>query len=400
MRVAIVSSRFPCGNHEPYLGAELGALRPLVEYLAVAPLRAGRGDLQDPSGAAVMLQRPWNLSTVALACLTFLRSPAATIAALMTVVTSPRAIRAKLKNLATFTTALALAERFRREGIEHVHGYWLSAPATAALVIARVNGISWSATAHRWDIFEYNMIEEKARSAVFIRAISHRGRAELLRRAPASAEKFAIVRLGTALTQKRPPLLRGGKAIELLCAAAFVPTKGHEDLLEAFAAAYRSDGSLRLTLAGEGPLGRRLRERAAALPCADAIEFRGYVAHKQLIRELASGRYAAVVLASRDDGVSDMEGVPSILIEASSLGVPCVATSSGGVGELLDTRSAFLAQPQDPQSLRQAILAVTDLRERTLRAKWAYERSHQLHSPKRTAGEFIALLSLARRAYS
>jgi len=392
MRVAVISSAFPCGRREPYLSAELAALRPHVGYLAIAPLRPESVPKQDFAGAALVLQRPWSLSTFVLALAAFCRAPRASLSAFVEVVCAPNTPALKVKNAVIFPRALALAERFHRERIEHVHSYWLSTPATAAFVISRVNAISWSSTAHRWDIFENNMVAEKARSARFVRAISERGRSALAALAPSVAEKFVIVRLGSALQSASAADVRRG-AVRLLCAAAFVSTKGHEDLLAAFERAYAQHPALELTLAGAGPLESSIRSRARALACADAIVFRGYLDHAQLLRELAAGHYDAVVLASRDDGVREMEGVPAILIEASSLGIACISTRSGAVVELLDDESAFLAQPQDPAGLARAILDATEPGARRSRAARAAERTREMHDPARGATQIAGLLA-------
>ncbi len=394
MRVAVISARFPCGHHEPYLAAELAAVRSRVEHLAVAPLRPGRNAAQDAGGARVILQYPYSGKSIALAFATLRRAPRETLALLAALLRARSRPLVKMKNLAVFSRSLALAEVFRRDRIDHVHAYWLSTPATAAWIVARINGIPWSATAHRWDIFEDNLIAEKARSASFVRAISERGRWELAKRAPEFAEKFVVVRLGTAISEASASR-RNSASLQLLCAAAFVPTKGHADLLEAFAQAHARNAALRLTLCGEGPLEAEMRARAAALPCSEAIVFRGYVEHLQLLREMTDGRYDAVVLASRDDGVREMEGVPSILIEAASLGIACVSTRSGAIGELLDDESGFLAQPGEPQNLARAIVDACDAPERERRAGRGCERARRLHDPARSAGEFAALIGVA-----
>jgi colanic acid/amylovoran biosynthesis glycosyltransferase len=380
MRLAIISSRFPYGNGEPYLKSEIASLRPHVDAIFVAPLR--------PKG--------WVLgSTWILAFRTIRRAPWKTVAAFFAVAAARARLRVKLKNLAIFPRALALAEQLRRERVDHVHAYWISAPATAAYVVARVNGITWSSSAHRWDIFEENMLAEKVRSAAFVRTISERGKNELLRRVPGSEEKIVVVRLGTALAGTgTAPLCRRCRTFRMLCAAAFRPVKAHDDLLQAFAIAHKIDPSLRLDLCGAGPLEGRIKREISTLACADAILMRGYVPRSQLLRELARGEYDAVVLASRDDGVSLMEGVPSILIEAASLGVACIATKSGAVTELLDSSSAFLAPAGRPLLLANAMLAARDDDERRRRSARARKRSRLLHDPASSASRLAGLLGV------
>ncbi len=392
MRLAVISSAFPCGTGEPYLAAELAALHEHVSYLAVAPLRPERGVTRDACGATAVVQFPLDLVTLGRAAAAFRRAPRACFTALAEIIMAPRSVVAKIKNVAIFPRALALAERFHAERIDHVHAYWLSTPATAAYVVARVNRIRWSATAHRWDIFENNMIAEKAAASSFVRAISEAGRERLVALAPKSAEKFVLVRLGTALARSaRARASRG--SVRLLCAAAFVPTKGHDDLITAFARAHAVEPALHLTLAGTGPLEARIRARVATLPCRSAVAFRGYVEHERLLRELREDYYDAVILASRDDGVREMEGVPSILIEAASLGIACIATRSGSVGELLDADCAFTAPPNQPHLLSRAILDAVDVGERRARADRACERAQRLHDPERNAAQFAGLLA-------
>jgi colanic acid/amylovoran biosynthesis glycosyltransferase len=375
MRLAVISSRYPHGRSEPYLGVELESLRPHVEELVVSPVRP-----------------PFSLETLSLCALTLLRVPGRSLSALVMILRGHCRLAVKLKNLAIYPRALALAEKFRRAGVEHVHSYWLSTPATAAMIVAYVNRTAWSSTAHRWDIGERNLIEEKAASAMFVRAISERGREMLASVAPEFAEKFNVVRLGTALNddgRARPTRLRGG--LHLLCAAAFVRVKGHLDLLEGFARAYDVMPSVHLTLCGAGPLEGEIRNYAERLACRDAVAFRGYLPHHVLLAELRRGDYDAVILTSRNDG-SEMEGVPSILIEAASLSIACIATRSGAVEELLDNESAFLVPPGQPQSVAMAILAAADPAKRSRRAALGAKRAQSLHDPVRTASLFISML--------
>ncbi len=377
MRLAIVSSRFPKGRGEPYLGVELEALRPHLSYLTVEPVRP-----------------PLSLRTVALAAATCVSAPVRCIRALFEVLRGSGSPTVRLKNLTAFPRALALAWEFRRQGIEHVHAYWLSVPATAALVISRVNGIPFSSTAHRWDITERNMIAEKARRASFVRVVSEYGRAELARAVPHCAEKFSVVRLGTALDEAgQGARSERNDTLTLLCAAAFVPVKGHRDLLSAFERAHRVNPELELTLCGTGTLEDEIREYAENLTCSSAIHFAGYVERRTLLEQLRRGTYDAVILASRDDG-REHEGVPSILIEAASLGVACIATRSGSITELLGDDSAFLAPPHQPHLLAQAILAARNPIERRRRAARARERAVQLHDPAHSAAQLISLLGI------
>jgi len=90
--------------------------------------------------------------------------------------------------------------------------------------------------------------------------------------------------------------------------------------------------------------------------------------------------------------VREMEGIPSILIEASSLQIACIATRSGSICELLDERSAFLVSPQSPTELALAMLRARDPAERRMRASRAASRAHSLHDPAINGAHLAALM--------
>src|SRR5579862_6703030 len=108
MKIAIISSRFPFDNHEPYLGTELTALRPHVASIVVAPLRGNRRAAIDRSHGCTVLAPVRTLSTFSLALRALLRAPSAALAALGAIVREPATFACKLKNILIYPRALAL----------------------------------------------------------------------------------------------------------------------------------------------------------------------------------------------------------------------------------------------------------------------------------------------------
>ncbi len=131
----------------------------------------------------------------------------------------------------------------------------------------------------------------------------------------------------------------------VLYAGRLAVEKGIEELVEA-------TRGMHLVVAGDGPL-RNL--------VPDAL---GFVPHEEL--EHLYDRAAVVVLASY------REGLPICVLEAMAHGRPVVATSVGGIPQLVvDGRTGLLVPPGDPQALRLALerlLADGPLRRRMGRA--------------------------------
>jgi glycosyltransferase involved in cell wall biosynthesis len=135
----------------------------------------------------------------------------------------------------------------------------------------------------------------------------------------------------------------------LLCVGRLIPIKGHIVLLRAFAQARRQVPSLRLDIAGRGPLEPALRALTKEFGIEDAVRFLGYVAPIQRAIEDA----AAVVVPSMG------EGFGMVALEAMERARPVVAAEIGGLGELVeDGVTGYLVPPGEAEPLADAIVAV------------------------------------------
>jgi glycosyltransferase involved in cell wall biosynthesis len=86
--------------------------------------------------------------------------------------------------------------------------------------------------------------------------------------------------------------------------------------------------------------------------------FHGVVTGQARDRVL-SGCHGLVMPSRRLDG-GRTEGAPVALLEALALGLPVVATSVGGIPEVLEgRRGAWLVEPE-PGALRQGVLALCE----------------------------------------
>jgi glycosyltransferase involved in cell wall biosynthesis len=130
-----------------------------------------------------------------------------------------------------------------------------------------------------------------------------------------------------------------------------VPIKGLPTLLEAFALALGRAPSARLVLVGDGPDRPALQEQVTALGLGPAVRFAGWRTDLPALYRT----FDAVVLSSRN------EGTPLAVIEAMAAGRPVVATSVGGVPDVVaDGKTGMLVPPDDPRTLADALVALVD----------------------------------------
>jgi len=122
-----------------------------------------------------------------------------------------------------------------------------------------------------------------------------------------------------------------GDAPLVLSVSRLVPIKNVALFVDAMAVVHRERPDVRAVIAGDGPLESALKQRVDALGLGGVIRFVGYVAQSELPPWY---RAADVFVLS-----SDFDNSPNVVLEAMASGLPVVATSVGGVADLVDTPS-------------------------------------------------------------
>jgi glycosyltransferase involved in cell wall biosynthesis len=132
----------------------------------------------------------------------------------------------------------------------------------------------------------------------------------------------------------------------VLAAGRLVPQKEFGTLLEAAVAWQDMEPQPLLAIAGDGPLAGELRARAVELGVDVA-----FLGHRDDVAGLLAAA-AVFALPSR------WEGQPLVLQEALRAGAAIVATSTGGIPDLVGGDAALLVEPGDAAGLAAAVRAV------------------------------------------
>lgn len=321
----VLTSSFPFGEGESFLIDELDFLSRTLETLVVAPVHP-RGDRRTD----------WlPQDNVEVHCRRLGQAARSSIVSghLRRLVKQGRQsglLKGKdaARNLGAVVSAANMVERLTSLDIEHLHSHWLSAPASAAMSLSMYMDVPWSSSAHRWDIYHGDHLQEKAQSAAFVRAISLRG-AERLR--AIGFPRVERVPLGI----ESPPVTRNTpQRSTVLCPANLIPLKGQRTLIRAARILADQGVAMELSFAGSGPELEGLRHLARSEGLVD-VTFLGNVPRQEILSGYATAAWRAVVLPSLELGEGEHEGVPISLVEAMRYGVPVVSTETGSIPELL-----------------------------------------------------------------
>ncbi len=148
------------------------------------------------------------------------------------------------------------------------------------------------------------------------------------------------------------------------------PQKGYLDLLRAASIVLGKATDVRFVAVGKGPQEAEVRDLHRELGLGDGFTLLGY--RPDAVR-LMSG-FDLLCMASHH------EGLPVALMEALVLGLPVVATTAGGIPELVEEGvEGRLVPPRRPDLLADALLALlTPDGSRASMAKAAAERGREL----------------------
>ena len=410
MRIAYVVPAYPPLVSQPFVVNEMLEVQQAGHPLVVLALYRGpahvvRHGTFERLRPTALLPPAWlDPGTAALALWTLLTRPwrtLRTLAGLHAAAGSNPFAHARL--LAITPKALAAAWRLRRLGVAHIHAHFANQTADCAALAGGVSPIPFSFTAHAYDIYSTaprmrnTTLGWKVRHAARVFAVSDFAARRLRAHLPGDAQgrvQTAHVGIPLHLFQVELPPPHDG-LLRLLCVARFFEKKGLDTLIDACALLRERALPFVCTLHGDGPLRDALAAQIARLDLARHVALGGPIAQEEVARAMRATH--VFVMPCRQDRTGDMDGIPTVFMEAMATGRPVISCPISGIPELVrDGDTGLLVPPDDPAALADAIarLAADDeLRLRLgQRGRALVERQHD---QGRNARRLLALIAEA-----
>jgi glycosyltransferase involved in cell wall biosynthesis len=251
-----------------------------------------------------------------------------------------------------FASAVADGIAAARPAIIHAHFGWAG---LYALPIAQRTGLPLVCTFHASDvtIFPQRMAHGEDASPTYAPLFARLDHAFVVSRYIADALRdigwrgeTEIIPAGVRLDrfpprEAAPPL----DPPRLVYVGRLVPRKGLDVLLHAVAHMRSRGSDVVLDVIGEGPEFGAYRKLASTLDVATVTRFLGAQGSSEIRTALAAAH--ALVMPSRTMPSGEVEGSPVVLKEALAVGVPVVATTSGGIPEVVPPRYRRELVPED-----------------------------------------------------
>ncbi len=297
-----------------------------------------------------------------------------------------------------FGQALVLA-REMPAGTMLLYAHFIHTPSSVANYARMITGLPWSCSAHAKDIWTTPdwELREKIASTAFVATCTETGAKHLQSLADEPGRVHLIYH---GLDLKRfPPFERGTSRrtgadardpLQIVSVGRAVAKKGLDTLLEALAK-LPDDLHWHFTHIGGGELSDLLKSLAERLEISGNISWLGSQPQTSVISLYREADL--FVLPCRITPTGDRDGLPNVLLEASSQGLTCISTPISGIGELLeDGKNSLLVPPDDPDALAGAIAKLAA--DPVLRSKYGREAAAKVareFSHKTNAAELIKL---------
>jgi glycosyltransferase involved in cell wall biosynthesis len=258
----------------------------------------------------------------------------------------------RLRLLALLLPGLRFARAATSAGVGHLHSHTCSNSAILCMMVKRLVGIPFSMTLNANLEWWGGAMQEKLEDADFTLAVSERLLQQVRTEHPTlRREKAQLGRIGVDTRRWVPTpgrvLARGGP-VRAIIVARLHRIKAHDVLLDAMEILRQRQVHVELDIVGDGPERQSLEEQCRRLRLSDRVTFAGSLGEDHIIERMR--RADLFVLPSRHEplGVAYME--------AMSMELPTIGTTSGGVQEIIDHGvDGLLVPPEDPIALADAI---------------------------------------------
>ncbi|MES2150743.1 MAG: glycosyltransferase [Pseudomonadota bacterium] len=418
--VLMVTSSFPFGHGESFVDGELRGISGYFDSIELAPCWHAsdiREGYQTENLNLDYTKKRWGSLRVYHVAYSFLK-------ALWTYQWFPELVGIfrrghKLENMKELGRTLYRAKLFedflhdqfecKKKEFGLIYFYWMVPEIMGAIAFRKKYrpDLKIVSRAHGGDLYEdrkdggyAGLRNEVVAGLDEIYCISAHGKSYLEGRYPGLANKFHLARLGVDDPDYLNALPRTdqlsivscsfvveGKRLHLIVAAIKLLLDMNPEL------------EIKWTHIGDGKLFDQLRHcTLSTLTERAEIVFTGYLTQPELMSLYRSESFDVIV------NVSDCEGIPVSLMEASSVGIPMIATNVGGSGEIVNSENGVLISDHaDIPTIAAALMRFKDRnfgQARRINARSYWQKEFDAKTNYRTFGsQLIGLLDgPARRA--
>jgi len=244
---------------------------------------------------------------------------------------------------------------------QHIHVHFLSWPSTTALIASCILDIPFSISAHARDVFvDDELIKEKAKNAKFINICNSYAYKKVLEIVgDKDKPKVKLIYHGID-----PRLFEGALKIPkwdvpaiFLGGTRLVEKKGLKYMIEASKILHDKGIAHRVDLVGTGDLYDNLVKLINDLKLPDTVFIHGEGKGTPFKEVLEYYKAANIFVSpSIETSAGDVDGVPTVVIEAAMAKLPIISTNAGGITDFIeDGVTGLIIEQKNPQAIANSV---------------------------------------------
>ncbi len=278
---------------------------------------------------------------------------------------------------------LAIIRLVRNEHFDLIHAHWLIPQGFIAALSLLITGkrVPLLCTSHGGDLFALKgkglqrlkrWVMDKSAALTVVSTAMKKTVVDM----GVAPDKVEVIPMGVdlkGLFTPDPGVQR--KTDELLFVGRLVEKKGVHFLLEAMPAVLKKYPTVRLILAGSGPMEQELRQQAQRLQISDKVSFLGMVSQTELPAMYRKATLAIFPFIVAKSG--DQEGFGLVQVEAMGCECPIIAGDLPAIHDIvIHEENGLIVESGNIRALADAIIQTLD--DKDLRLKLAEKARMQV----------------------
>jgi len=263
-----------------------------------------------------------------------------------------------IKSIAIIPISLYYAKLIRDLEITHLHAHWATIPTTSAVIISKILGISFSFTAHAWDIFLPNpMLKEKVQHAEFVATCTSYNKKYLDSLLDYKENDKIILNYHGIDFDTLPEINKNIEDNLIFSIGRLCEQKGFPYLLDACDILRDQGYQFKCIIIGEGPDRKALTLQIEQLELQEYVVLSGMKPQSYIFDMFNKARMFVLPCVISKNG--DRDGIPNVMIEALAMRTPVISTTVSGVPEIIQNNiTGITVEPRNSLQLADAIIGL------------------------------------------
>lgn len=263
----------------------------------------------------------------------------------------------RIKFLFLLLTVLGMAEYIERNriAVAHMRAHFLHNETVAVYWLSKMLHIPYSITVHTTMIYyPPALLQKVAQNASFCVGISDETVA-LATRLRGSQDGVSLIRNGVDFDVLRRSMddTRISDVPLILAVGRLIPKKGFDVLVKACALLRQENINFVCRIVGNGSEFARLKRLIVDNHLSEHVHLVGALSFTDVVREYENATLCVMPSRVCKD---DVDGLPTVIIEALAMRVPVIASSVAGIPDLVkDQQTGLIVPPEDEKRLADAI---------------------------------------------